>query len=174
MNDAIGNNINERLRRVLTTVFSSKFEPDMENAIYALTWFAKLAAELQTLEKLTDEDNLNIDAALWTLAGYINEAYPEFKTTILSMPEEYDDKITNVEDDIDKILSEALANANQADFKPDIECLNNALIKLVFMRFKLKYLNGMTREEDLALNTAFGVVMAHLVNAYPDCKFDLL
>jgi len=77
-------------------------------------------------------------------------------------------------DDIDAVLDEALDNDFRSVFEPDMENLCRAVFLLVKMRFTLKHHKLITKDEDIDLNTAFGVIAGHLEAAYPGFKKALM
>ncbi|MDR2593015.1 MAG: hypothetical protein LBC59_09500 [Chitinispirillales bacterium] len=80
----------------------------------------------------------------------------------------------NTKGDIDEVLDEALDSDFRSVFEPNMEDLCRAVFLLVKMRFKMKALDLLAKEEDLDLNTAFGVIAGHLEAAYPGFKKALM
>jgi len=75
-----------------------------------------------------------------------------------------------IDADIHEILEKAKENLDRSASEPNFENLNEAIFRLVAMRFRLVDHKLLTRDENRDLNTAFGVVIGHLKQAYPGFK----
>jgi len=71
---------------------------------------------------------------------------------------------------VDRVLAEAQVNSLMTEFKADPDILKEAVDVLFCMDEKLKNIGICSEEENDNIETAIGVIIAHLEKAYPEIK----